>query len=56
MIPMWPRVLRDQCDLLGVAFHFKQWGEYDASGVRSGVKASGRFLDGREHLAFPVSP
>jgi len=28
MHPAWPRDLRDQCTAAGVAFHFKQWGEW----------------------------
>lgn len=28
MHPDWARSLRDQCVAAGVAFHFKQWGEY----------------------------
>ena len=28
MHPAWPRDLRDQCAAAGVAFHFKQWGEW----------------------------
>jgi protein gp37 len=28
MHPDWARSLRDQCAAAGVAFHFKQWGEY----------------------------
>ncbi|BEV44737.1 phage Gp37/Gp68 family protein [Afipia carboxidovorans] len=28
MHPSWPRSLRDQCAAAGVAFHFKQWGEW----------------------------
>lgn len=28
MHPQWVRSLRDQCQTAGVAFHFKQWGEY----------------------------
>jgi len=27
--PDWARGLRDQCQMAGVAFHFKQWGEYE---------------------------
>lgn len=29
MHPDWARSLRDQCRAAGVAFHFKQWGEYE---------------------------
>jgi protein gp37 len=28
MHPTWARSLRDQCDRAGVAFHFKQWGDW----------------------------
>lgn len=28
MSPAWARSLRDQCQKAGVAFHFKQWGEW----------------------------
>ena len=28
MHPDWARSLRDQCQAAGVAFHFKQWGQY----------------------------
>lgn len=28
MNPSWVRSLRDQCKQAGIAFHFKQWGEY----------------------------
>lgn len=42
----WARSLRDQCELAGAAFFFKQWG-----GVRK--KAAGRVLDGRTHDAMP---
>lgn len=31
MHPEWARGLRDQCVAAGVAFHFKQWGEYKAT-------------------------
>lgn len=37
MHPEWARSLRDQCQAAGVAFHFKQWGEwaqYNHYGVR----------------------
>lgn len=28
MHPFWPRSLRDQCEVFGIAFFFKQWGEW----------------------------
>lgn len=49
----WARSLRDQCAEAGIAFHFKQWGEFDADGERVGCSAAGRTLDGIIHDAFP---
>lgn len=45
----WVREVRDQCQLAGVPFFFKQWG-----GVRA--KSGGRSLDGREWSDFPAGP
>lgn len=42
MHPDWARSLRDQCQAAGVAFHFKQWGEF--------VPLRGH----REHLDLPL--
>lgn len=71
MRPDWARSLRDQCAAAGVAFHFKQWGEYAPTGAvvarrdtdwhpveeisRVGKKAAGRLLDGREWNEFPAA-
>lgn len=41
MHPDWARSLRDQCQAAGVAFHFKQWGEY-----QYGTKRPQRESDG----------
>lgn len=46
----WVRSVRDQALAAGIGFHFKQWGEYDAEGVRVGVDAAGNALDGRYWL------
>jgi protein gp37 len=46
MNPEWVRSIRDQCNVAGVAFHFKQWG-----GVNK--KKTGRVLDGRTWDEFP---
>lgn len=66
MHPAWARSLRDQCSAAGVAFHFKQWGEYETriwpyspnrepyeQQIRVGKKAAGRVLDGVEHNEVP---
>jgi hypothetical protein len=56
----WARSLRDQCFAAGVAFFFKQWGEYaptsDCNGpymMHVGKRVAGRRLDGLEHNAMP---
>lgn len=70
MHPDWARSLRDQCQEAGVAFHFKQWGEWEPSwdgapsvryeypdGTRlhkNGKAAAGRILDGRTWDEFPA--
>lgn len=53
MNPEWARSLRDQCQAAGVAYHFKQWGEY-RDGARLGKHAAGRLLDGREWNEYPA--
>ena len=62
MHPDWARSLRDQCVAAGVAFHFKQWGEWasvpeadNESGhfKRVGKKLAGRLLDGRTWDQMP---
>jgi protein gp37 len=46
----WARSLRDQCEVAGVAFHYKQQGSGD------GGKKSRRILDGRTWDQFPQEP
>jgi protein gp37 len=63
MHPQWARDIRDQCEAAGVAFHFKQWGQWlplndrpgaiDVEYVPVGKKAAGRELDGRTHDGYP---
>jgi protein gp37 len=53
----WARALRDQCQAAGVAFHFKQWGNWRPHGEsmeRMGKKAAGRELDGRTWDEYPA--
>lgn len=54
MMPEWALSIREQCDLHGTPFLFKQWGEYDAQGLRVGKKLAGRVLDGVVHNARPL--
>lgn len=60
MDPDWARFIRYKCQISGVAFFFKQWGEFAFAGdeklaLRVGKKASGRVLDGREWNEFPIA-
>jgi protein gp37 len=70
MHPDWARSLRDQCVAAGVAFHFKQWGEWlpamcdgapgDFQHITSnepslvGKRKAGRLLDGRTWDEYPA--
>lgn len=49
----WVRSLRDQCIDNLVPFYFKQWGEYDEHGDKTGKKISGRLLDGKTWGKYP---
>jgi protein gp37 len=68
MHPDWARSIRDQCAAAGVAFLFKQWGEWapnwlnDDAGNKiegsewadkMGKKLAGRLLDGVQHDGYP---
>jgi len=67
MDPEWARSLRDQCQAAGVAYFFKQWGEWHSDALRFttldgkrpppdmkiGKKRAGRLLDGREWNEYP---
>ena len=60
MRPAWLRSLRDQCVNAGIAFHFKQWGEYVPYDNRHELmkpvskKKAGRVLDGRTWEEYPA--
>lgn len=61
MRPEWVRAIRDQCQQVGVAFHFKQWGTFGPGQadlgplIRLGKKNAGRNLDGRTWDELPVA-
>lgn len=58
MAPEWPRGIRDQCVAAGIAFHFKQWGDWapvEVTMKRLGKKTAGRELDGRTWDGFPAA-
>ena len=54
MKPEWARSVRDQCERVGVAFFFKQWGTYGGDGIRRVKRANGRTLDGCTYDHMPA--
>lgn len=46
MQPAWARSLRDQCNMAGVPFHFKQWGEW----ATDGQITNSHSRDGRSYI------
>jgi protein gp37 len=48
MHPHWAQSIRDQCVAAGVAFHFKQWGEWlpmlGSNAYRASLRTDGRYL------------
>ena len=53
MQTQWVTNIRDQCIEARVPFFFKQWGEFDADGVRRGKKTAGRILEKRTWDEMP---
>ena len=49
----WALSIRDQCESVGVAFFFKQWGGWGADGIRRNKHSNGRLLGGRTWDAYP---
>jgi protein gp37 len=71
IFPDWAHDIRDQCSAAGVAFFFKQWGDYLPAGerradgqlwkplcgsyLRATKSMTGRLLDGREYNQLPIT-
>jgi protein gp37 len=53
MHPDWARTIRDQCVEAGVAFHFKQWGEWQDGSAAPGQRGEDHIIvmDGRHEPA-----
>lgn len=51
----WVTKLRDQCEIEGVDFFFKQWGAWGQDGVKRSKKANGRKLQGKLWDMIPVT-
>jgi len=53
MKPQWVDGIKRQCDAVGVAFFFKQWGSWGADGQKRSKGANGRRYQGREWDNMP---
>ena len=49
----WVDHVKQQCDQVGTAFFFKQWGAWGADGEKRSKKANGRRYRGRVWDAMP---
>jgi len=49
----WANEIQKYCAFVNVPFFFKQWGEFDANGVRVGKTAAGHLLNGVEYHEYP---
>lgn len=54
MKPEWVESVKQQADMAGAAFFFKQWGGWGADGVKRQKKANGRTFRGRTWDAYPI--
>jgi protein gp37 len=51
----WARKIRLLCEAAEVPYFFKQWGAFNAAGVKVGKHAAGRVLDGRTYNEMPAN-
>lgn len=49
----WAYEIQKDCAFVNVPLFFKQWGEFDANGVRVGKAAAGHLLNGQEYHEYP---
>ena len=50
----WARAIQRQCENVGVAYFFKQWGTWGADGRKRTKHANGRELDGHTWDQYPA--
>lgn len=53
MDPLWVEEIRQQCEVQGTLFFFKQWGRFGPDGIPASKKKNGRLLGGREYNDRP---
>ena len=54
MHPEWIQEIKEQCEVSGVAFFFKQWGGWGADGQKRAKKQNGRQFEGRTWDQMPT--
>ena len=54
MKPEWVSAIKEQCQQVGVAFFFKQWGGWGADGKKRPKKENGRVFAGRTWNQMPA--
>lgn len=56
MKPEWVEAIKEQCEMQGAAFFFKQWGGWGADGKKRPKKENGRVFAGRTWDEMPEQP
>jgi len=49
----WVLNIKQQCETLGIAFFFKQWGTWGEDGIKRSKKSNGKLLEGRVWQQYP---
>ena len=49
----WVMNIKDQAEVQGVAFFFKQWGTWGSDGVKRSKEANGHLLNGKMYQEIP---
>lgn len=50
----WALNIKDQCELQGSTFFFKQWGAWGADGIKRSKKSNGIEIDGKIYQNLPL--
>lgn len=51
----WALNIKEQCELQGSTFFFKQWGTWGADGIKRSKKSNGIEIDGKIYQNLPIS-
>ena len=50
----WALNIKEQCELQGSTFFFKQWGAWGADGIKRSKKSNGIEIDGKIYQNLPL--